>query len=111
MPSGKGAESPTSALVDSTLSTLHLPRFPSGLIFPAYIQRSERTSPEKTSCWLLEVQAMPGRTTHKNVKEIFEEVQVGYHSVPFHHTRGEGSLALLNCQATINMEYTRTDRW
>lgn len=108
MPSGKGAEIPTSALAR------HYFVYPAFASFPLrvdFTEGSEGTSLEKTSCWLLEAQAMPRRTTHKNVKEIFEEVQVGYHSVPFHHTRGEGSLALLNCQATINMESTRTDRW
>ena len=114
MPSGKGAGiQPPHTLARHYFVYAAFPSFPLGVDFSGsvFTEGSKGTSPEKTSCWLLEVQAMPKRTTHKNVKEIFEEVQVGYHSVPFHHTLGEDSLASLSCQATINMEYTRTDRW
>lgn len=112
MPSGKRAAFPTSALARHYFVYPAFASFPFRIDFSGvFTEGFEGTSPMKIRCWLLEVQAMPRRRTHKPVKEIFEEVQVGYHSVPFLHRLGEDSLALLSCQATINMEYTRTDRW
>lgn len=100
-------------LLDPTSVYPAFASFPLGIDFFRSVYRGVRggTSPMMIGRWLLEVQAMPRRPTHKNVKEIFEEVQVGYHSVPFPHRLGEDTLALLSCQATINMENTRTDRW